>query len=329
MSTNTQGLLNQCPAVAACLCREAGVHSDHVMSGTFSLGFKDCKELTPCGIQDGLRHMVVLDHGGDSKVFDGNMVIVLGVLLCDLEMVISPLTVDLEMGLRGTLSSLALAVRAFLTTAHATLLAPQGTLRGAIEARVRNGVALTIGQERFQSDINANVSMSTRGWSMCSLRLCLTDNEGIPMPISSQDKVNGFRLPLDRTMQFDLEEVSHFLGNNEVCLVFMQIAIFAVLSQWDGVPPVRLLETRETHVRDGVLLGSQKPFEGFGEPICKHLDCCGRDMFTLPFESSFQVILARECPILLILCLDGLKHSIIQVTRFDQARQKQARLCCM
>ncbi len=39
--------------------------------------------------------------------------------------------------------------------------------------------------------------------------------------------------------------------------------------------------------------------------------------------------LLNQCPILLILCLDGLKHSIIQVTRFDQARQKQASLCCM
>jgi len=68
MSTNTQGLLNQCPAIAACLCREAGGHSDNLMPGAFSLGFKDFKELTPCGIQDGLRQMVVLDHVGDSKL---------------------------------------------------------------------------------------------------------------------------------------------------------------------------------------------------------------------------------------------------------------------
>lgn len=320
MSTNTQGLLNQCSAVAACLCREAGVHSDHLMSGTFSLGFKDFKELTPCGVQDGLRHMVVLDHGGDNQVFDCNMVIVLGVLLCNLEVVVSPLAGDLEMRLRCTLSSLALAMRAFLTAAYGALLASKSTLRGAIEARVRDGIALTIGQERFQSDINANVSMSTRGWSMFSLRLCPTDNEGIPMPIGPQDTVNGFRSPLYRTMQLDLEEMSHFLGNNEVFLVFMQIAVFAVLSQWDGVPPVRFLETREANTRDVVLLGSQKPFEGCGEPICKHLDGCGRDMVALPFESSLQVILAGECPILLILCLDGLKHRIIQVTQFDQAR---------
>jgi len=147
MSTNTQGLLNQYSTVAACLCREAGIHSDNLMSGTFSPGFKDFKELTPCGIQDGLRQMVVLDHVGDSKVFYCDMVILFSVLLCYFEVVISTLTIDLEMRLRCTLSSLTLAVRAFLTTAHSTLLAPKGTLRSAIEARVGNGVAFTIGQE--------------------------------------------------------------------------------------------------------------------------------------------------------------------------------------
>ncbi len=168
MCTNTERLVNQCSTIATCLCREAGIHSNDLMTSSCSLVFKDLKELTPCGVQDGLRHMMVLNHVGDSKVFYGNKVIAFSVLLCHLEMMVTTLAVYLQMGLRRTLCSFTLAVTPFLATTHLPLLTPQGTLRGAIETWIRNGVALTIGQEGLETDINANVRMFARGW-VCSV----------------------------------------------------------------------------------------------------------------------------------------------------------------
>ena len=97
MSTNTQGLLNQCPAVAACLCREAWVHSDHLMSGTCSLGFEDIEKRAPTGVQDALGEMVIFHHGTDSQVFHHNTLKAFSIGLSYLEMVISTLTIDLQM----------------------------------------------------------------------------------------------------------------------------------------------------------------------------------------------------------------------------------------
>src|SRR5207249_4716089 len=122
-----------------------------------------------------------------------------------------------------------LAVTPFLATTHLPLLTPQGTLRGAIETWIRNGVALTIGQEGLETDINANVRMFARGWGMFGMRFRFTDDQSIPMPISTQDKMYRFRSSLYRAMQFDLERMSEFLGYYEVFLVLMQRHIFAIL----------------------------------------------------------------------------------------------------
>ncbi len=60
MCTNTQGLLHKLPTVATCLCREAWVHSDDLMTSSCSLVFKDGEELAPRGVQDGFRQLMVL-----------------------------------------------------------------------------------------------------------------------------------------------------------------------------------------------------------------------------------------------------------------------------
>ena len=98
------------------------------------------------------------------------------------------------------------------------------------------------------------------------------------MSIRTQDQVHRFRRTLNGPMQLDLEAMPDLLGHDEVFLILMQIRIFAVLPQLDGMPAVRLLETGEAYIRDAQLLGGKKAFEGLRETISQHLDGGGRHM---------------------------------------------------
>jgi hypothetical protein len=113
--------------------------------------------------------------------------------------------------------------------------------------------------------------------------------------------------------------VSDLLWDNKVFLLLMQGTIFPILSQLDGMPAVWLLETRKPDIGDSIFLGRNKAFERFRQTISKHLHRGGRDMFPLPFESGFQIILAWERPIMLILLFNGLKHAIVNDARLTQA----------
>ncbi len=136
MRTDTEGLGNKLPTVTACLCREAWVHSDHLMTSSLSLIFKDSEKRTPTGIADGFCEMVVLDHPTDIKVFNHDMVIVIAILLSRLEMEVTALPLDLEMCLGSVASGLAIALAALLAAAHLPLLAPQRLLAFAVGSSV-------------------------------------------------------------------------------------------------------------------------------------------------------------------------------------------------
>jgi hypothetical protein len=88
-------------------------------------------------------------------------------------------------------------------------------------------------------------------------------------------------------MQLDLEKMSQLLRHNQVFLILVQIAVFAILPELKRVPTVGLLETGESDTRDIVLFGSKKACEGLGEPISKHLNACGWNVFALSLESLF------------------------------------------
>jgi hypothetical protein len=324
--TNTQGLLNEFPTIAACLCGIAGIHLYYSMSSILSSGREDFKELTPTSVTNRFGKVMVLDHITDSQVFHSNHAMRLSVLLSRFEVEITTLTGYLEMGLCRTLSGFPLAMRAFLATAHYTLLTSECALALAVITWVFNGIAVTVCEKRFETNVDANSRMGTGGGKMLRAWYGLTHDESIPVSISTQDKMYHLRSSLHRAMQLDLEEMSHLLRDDEVLLVFVQIAILAILSELDGMPAVGLLETREAHTRDSILLCSKKTFEGLGEPVCKHLYRGGRHVFALPFKGCFQVILAWEYPILLILCLDGLKHAIVNGAGLGEASHKQAGL---
>ncbi len=142
------------------------------------------------------------------------------------------------------------------------------------------------------------------------------------MPVGTEYQVNSFGCALYRAMQLDLEEVTELLGDDETLLILMQIAVLTVLPQLNGVPAVRLLETREADAGNSILLCGKKAFEGFRKAVCQHLHGRGGHMFTLSFESRLKIVLTGEGAILLIVRLDHLQHRVIDATRLDQALYK-------
>ena len=319
MGSYRQTLLYDLPTVVTLLACETRVHSYNLMPSTCSLCAENIEKRAPAGVHDGFSEMVIFDHMTDSQVFYHNALIAFGIGLGCLEMVISPLSIDLEMSLCYVLSRLPSSLTVFLAPAQLTLLASQGLLRATIEARVLNRMALAIRKERLESYINPNISMCAYTGKMLVLWLSLADNQGIPMSIRTQDQMDRFRRPLNGPMQLDLEAMPDLLGHNEVFLVLMQVHIFAVLAQLDGMPAVRLLETGEAYSRDAMLLGCKKALERRTQTISQHLNGGGRNMCALSLESRFQVILAGEGAFSLILSLDGRKHLVIDTARLFQA----------
>src|SRR6185312_5417162 len=115
---------------------------------------------------------------------------------------------------------------------------------------------------------NTDVSMLTQRWVMLfCLWLPFTSNKGIPMPIGSMNEINRLRFAFQWTVQFDLEGLADLRRNNEMFVIFMQIAILAILAQLDTMPAIGLLEARKPHIRKTRLFGSKIPFESFGESI--------------------------------------------------------------
>ena len=326
MGSYRQTLLDDLTTLVTFLACEARVHSNHLMTSSCSLLFKDVEECAPTGIHDAFSEGMVLYHVENLKLLNSNHLVLPGVLFCRFEMEITALPRNLEMGLRRATSSLATSMTALLASAHRSLLASQGFLRGAIVARVLDGMALAIRQEGLQPYINADIRMLTDALEMFRTRFRFADDEGVPMSIRTQDQVDRFRRTLNGPMPRDLEEMPDLLGHDEVFLLLMQIRIFAVLAQLDGMPAVRLLETGEAYIRDAQLLGGKKAFEGLGESIRKHLDSCGRNMCAVSPESRFQVILAWEGAFFLILSLDGLKHLVRDDARLFQALHEQMAL---
>ncbi len=326
MGTYRQALLYNLPTLVTLLRGETRVHSNNLMTSSCGLLLKDVEEGAPRGVENALGHRTIFHHVGDLKVFHSNVAILFSLALRRLELVISALSVDLQVGLGDVTGSFTATVTADLSPAQLALLAPECLLRRAIETRVFNRVALAIGKKDLQPDVNADVRMLTRTWCVLALRFNLTDEQRVPMSIGPEYEVHRLRSPLYRAMQLDFEEVTKLLGHHKVFLLPIQIAIFAVLSELDGVPPIRLFEAGEADTWDVVLLGGKKACEGLREAICKHLYRCGWYMLTLPFECRLKLILTGECPISLILCLDRLKHPVVNDARLSQARHEAAEL---
>ncbi len=324
MGTHRKTLLDDFSTLMTFLAGETPGRSNDFMPSTCSLGTEYIEERAPTGIHDGFGEMMVLYHITDSQVFYHNAMIAFGIGLGCLEMMISPLSIDFQMRLCHVLGSLPPAMAPFLAPGQLALLASKRFLRGAIKAWVVNSMAFTISQEGLQTYINANGRMITSGRKMLCVRTGFADNQSIPMSIGPQDEVNRLGIALYRAMPLHLEEVSQFLGNNQVFLVFVQRAVFAILTKLDGMPLVALFEARETSFQSKLFAG-KKTLEGLGETICQHLDGCSGDRLTATaFKLCGQIVLCRECAIVLILRFHGLKHLIIDEARLMQALSEQS-----
>lgn len=326
MGSHRQRLLYNLPTLVTLLRGEARIDSNDLMTSSCSLILKDVEECTPRGVENALRQTMIFHHVGDLKVFHGYVVILFHIPFRCLEMVISALSVDLQVRLSDVTGSEPASVTALFAPAQLALFAPECLLRGAIETRIRNGVPFAVSQEGLQPDVNTDIRMRTFRWCMCGVWLRLTDDKRIPMAIGTMHEVNRLRRSFKGAMQLDLEEVPQLLWHNQVFLLLVQIAILTVLPQLDRMPAIGLLKTREANTTDVVLLGSEKAFEGFGKPIGKHLYRRRRNMLTLSFEDGLKLVLGWNCPLFLILRLDGLKHAIINDARLSQASHELAGL---
>ena len=329
MGSYRQTLLDDLATLVTFLAREARVHSSHLVTSSCSLLFKDVEECAPTGVHDALREGMVLYHVEHVKLLNGDYLVLFGVRFGRFEMEITALTRDLEVRLRRATSSLAAAMTALLASAQLALLASQGFLRGAIETRVLNGVALTIRQEGLETYINTDIRMLTDARSMFGMWLRLTDDECVPVSISTMYQVNRLGRALDSAVHLDLEGFPDLGRDMHMLVIRIQphIAACAVLSELDRVPAVRLFETREAHIGNAQLFGSEKTFERFGETISQHLYGGGRHMLTAPsLELCGQIVLRGEGALVLIVLLDGLKHLVIELARLSQATHEQAGL---
>ena len=125
MRPDRKRLLDDLPTPRAFLRGEAGVHSNDLMSSTLSLGSEEVEERAPGGVHDTFCQMMVFDHAVNIEVLDSDMMVLLGVLLGSLEMEITALPLDLQVGLCRMLGSLTPSLRAFLAACNRALLAPE------------------------------------------------------------------------------------------------------------------------------------------------------------------------------------------------------------
>ena len=244
-------------------------------------------------------------------------------------MMVTALTLNLQMCPGNEASSLTASMTAFLPPAQLALLPSQDFLRGAIEPRIRDSVALRVGQEGLESHINADVSMRTVSRSMLIGGLSCADDQRVPVPIGTMHQIDRFRLPLDGAVQLDLERLADLSRDMQMFVIGIQphIAAGAVLSELERMPAVRLLETRETHIRNTHLSGLEKPFKRFREAISQHLNRGGRYILTATaFELCRQIILRGERTIGLRLLFHRLKHLIVDMPGLDQTVHEQMML---
>lgn len=329
MRANTERLVNEFSTVATRLGGEARVHSDDLMTSSLSLIFKDVEKRAPTGVQDALGQMMVLDQVGDRQVLDHQMMIAISILFCRLEMEITALAAYLQVRLGNVLGGFAPPIAAFCATAQDALFASQGALGAAIKAGIVNRLPFTICEEEFQANIDPDIRMGADRRAVFRLRRGFAHDQSVPMSIGTQDQENSLGRSLDRAMHLDFQRVPEFLGDNQVFLILMQIAIFAILSKLNRVPLVRTLKARETHFT-AQCFPSKKTFEGFTEAISKGLYSCGWHMVTAtPCETSGHIILAGESAFVLILLFDRLKHLVIEPARLAQTLHEQMVLCCL
>ena len=321
MRSDRQRFLNVLATLGAFLRRVARIDSHDLTASTCSLATQDRHKRAPRGIQNALCQFRAC-QATQVQVLDNDCRIGIRIPFRGLEMKIAALALNLQMGLRHTARHLTTAATAFLARAQAALLAAQGRLTAPKEARVRDRVALTIGQKDFQADIYSDRPTLIVRRRLIALRRQFAHNQRIPMPISSFDQITGLRRTSQRTMHLDLDRAAQFSWNLEQAASGYEVD--PQLAQLDGVPLVAALEAREAPIL--VTMG-KKGFERFVQSVGKTLDGRGRNVCaTTTLEQRGQVVLGQELAHLLIVRALTLQHLVVDVARFVETSIQAAAL---
>ncbi len=324
MGTNRQGFLHDLSTPVALLRSEASGNFYHSMTSSCSLIFKYFDKRSPTGIGYALGKRMIVEHAVDIQVFNAETLITLCVRLGCLKEKIPPLTLDFQMCFSGIAGGFAPSFTPLFASAEGTLFTSQRLLALAIVAWIRNSLALRIGQEDLQADIQANIGMHTHasGFLMGLLCLCwLTDDERIPMTIGAQNKMSRLGRALYRTMQLDFQKQAQLGRNMQVLPICVQphIAALRILAKLNAMPAVRGFEARKA-AGQTLLFEGEIPSEGLIQSISQCLDRSGRHRVgATSLEAKVQVVLEEEFACLRILLLRGCQHLVVQAPRVFQA----------
>lgn len=220
MSTYRQRLLHICAALKTVLRGVARVYRDNFTTGTFSLVREDVKKYAPSRIIN-KRTQRAARHTCYVQFFNGDQLVSIGVVFCRLEMKVTLLAFNFQMCLCRAACGLAAVVTSLFTAAQYALLTAQGCLCFLVEARVRNRVAFTISEKRFQANINTN---SGTGIFCCAIgyvfRRLFTHDNRIPFAIRTQHKMTRLRRSHQRAVHL------HFDARTELCGYFQHAALW-------------------------------------------------------------------------------------------------------
>src|SRR6266852_9850008 len=85
MSPYRQTLVHDLTACVALLRGEARIHSDHLMTSSSSLLFKDSEKCAPTGVKDALCQGMIVDHVENTQLLNSNDLIAFCIRLCRLK----------------------------------------------------------------------------------------------------------------------------------------------------------------------------------------------------------------------------------------------------
>jgi hypothetical protein len=134
------------------------------------------------------------------------------------------------------------------------------------------------------------------------------------MPISSENEVGGLRGSLKRTVLFDLDAASEFVGDVEPLgfRIEEHVPPPTVLAKLYGVPAIGALEAGEAHPAMQCL-AIQEALEGFVEPVGRRLHRALRDMLSAAsLETIHKFVAAKELASFLVMSLEHLQHLVVE-----------------
>ena len=98
MGSHRKRFLHNLATPVTLLRGETRVDSDHLMTSSLSLLFKDIEKCAPRSVHDGFRQAMILHHVEKTQLLNGNHLILLGIRASCLIMEVATLPLDFEMG---------------------------------------------------------------------------------------------------------------------------------------------------------------------------------------------------------------------------------------